>query len=103
MISSESASAAAIALTVLSACCVSLRFFTRIAIVKHVGPDDYLIALAWAASLALAVVTCRRTSNALRQLGMIMVADPFAPEQHDRSSGGEDEETGMTSLLRVRT
>lgn len=56
MISFESASAAAIALVVLSGCCVLVRFFSRVALVKHVGPDDYLIALAWGASLALAVV-----------------------------------------------
>lgn len=57
----SSASATAIALVVLAGCCVLVRLLIRIAFVHHVGPDDYLITLAWAASMALAVVTGQRT------------------------------------------
>ncbi|EXJ88217.1 hypothetical protein A1O1_05147 [Capronia coronata CBS 617.96] len=53
----SSASATAIALAALSGCCVLGRLLTRIAFVHHVGPEDCLIVLAWAAAVALAAVT----------------------------------------------
>lgn len=61
MASFESAAATAIALAVLSGCFVLVRFVARIAFVKHVGPDDCLIMLAWAAAMALAIVTRQGT------------------------------------------
>ena len=57
MASFESAAVSAITLAALSGCFVFVRFVVRVAFVKHVGPDDILIALAWAAALGLAVVT----------------------------------------------
>lgn len=53
------ASSTAVALTVLSGCCVVARLFSRLAFVKHVGIDDCLITLAWSASIALTVVTAQ--------------------------------------------
>ncbi len=60
MTSFESAVVSAVALAVLSGCFVLVRFVARLAFVKHVGPDDILIALAWAAAVALAIVTHQR-------------------------------------------
>jgi len=57
------ASATAVALTVLSGCCVVARLLSRLAFVKHVGMDDCLITLAWSASLALAVVIAQSRSS----------------------------------------
>ncbi|KAK4937793.1 hypothetical protein LTR10_021671 [Elasticomyces elasticus] len=63
MASFESAAVSAITLVALSGCFVFVRFVARIAFVKHFGPDDILIALAWAAALGLAVVTKQETHN----------------------------------------
>ncbi|KIX02689.1 uncharacterized protein Z518_08631 [Rhinocladiella mackenziei CBS 650.93] len=83
MSSFGSASATAIALAVLSGCCVLVRFWVRIAFVKHVGPDDYLIALAWAASVAMAIVTRRVLHNSTL-------------------SGSTEDDPSITTLLRQR-
>lgn len=55
--------AAAVALTVLSACCVTARLFVRLTFVKNFGIDDCLIFLALAASIALTVVTAKGESK----------------------------------------
>lgn len=55
--------AAAVALTVLSACCVTARLFVRLTFVKNFGVDDCLIVLALAASIALTVVTAKGESK----------------------------------------
>lgn len=65
MASFESAAVTAITLVALSGCFVFIRFLARIAFVKHVGPDDFLITLAWAAALGLAVVTQQRECSLL--------------------------------------
>ncbi|KIW20068.1 hypothetical protein PV08_00643 [Exophiala spinifera] len=85
MTSFESAVASAIALGVLSGCFVLVRFVARIAFVKHVGPDDGLIALAWGASVALAVVAHQqRNDNGPSGL----------------SSSSSEAASGMTTLLK---
>ncbi|KAI1627458.1 hypothetical protein EDD37DRAFT_262333 [Exophiala viscosa] len=81
MASFESAAVSAITLVALSGCFVFVRFVARIAFVKHVGPDDILIALAWAAALGLAVVTQEETHNS------------------SQTSSTDNEDT-MTNLLR---
>ncbi|KEF59543.1 uncharacterized protein A1O9_04387 [Exophiala aquamarina CBS 119918] len=60
-------SSTAVALTVLSGCCVVARLFSRLAFVKHVGIDDCLIAIAWSASLGLAVVIAQCKYSSLRK------------------------------------
>ena len=62
MTSFDASANTAIALAVLSGCCVFVRLLARIAFVNHFGPDDCLIALAWAASVAMAIVTRQRKS-----------------------------------------
>ncbi|KIW48242.1 uncharacterized protein PV06_00849 [Exophiala oligosperma] len=88
MTSFESAVASAIALGALSGCFVLVRFVARIAFVKHVGPDDGLIVLAWGAAVALAVVAHQQSN------------DNVSSRSSSSSSSSSEAGSGMTTLLK---
>lgn len=94
----------AIALAVLSGCCVLGRFFSRVFVVKHVGAADYLIAGAWMAAVAMAVVARRKSCLNSPALGVFchyrrrLAHRCFIGPKPDFD---EDHESPDTMLLRV--